>query len=138
MVRAYLRRMAATRKMASIPAGVLRTTHPTWSAHQPVSMRPAHGQHTASTRSAHGQHGTLVGTQYAIHTTLAGMSSMVMKNPAKMNKMPIITSRTTVQKQWRGSFLCFVNLITTMPSRHCGDQPHTVDFILIAQKGAEM
>ena len=29
--------------------------------------------------------------------------------------------------QWRGSFLDFVNLITTMPSRHSGDQAHRVN-----------
>ena len=31
-------------------------------------------------------------------------------------------------KKWRGSFLDFVNLITTVPSRHSGDQVHKVDF----------
>ena len=33
-----------------------------------------------------------------------------------------------IKKKWRGIFLDFVNLITTMPSRHSGDQAHKVDF----------
>ena len=45
-------------------------------------------------------------------------------------------SRRT-SKRWRGIFLDFVNLITTMPSRHSGDQVHKVDFFPIGQKGAE-
>ena len=40
--------------------------------------------------------------------------------------------------KWRGIFLDFVNLITTMPSRHSGDQVHKVDFSPIAPKGAGM
>ena len=36
-------------------------------------------------------------------------------------------------KTWRGIFLDFVNLITTMPSRHIGDQVHKVDFFPIAR-----
>ena len=37
------------------------------------------------------------------------------------------------KKKWRGIFLDFVNLITTMPSRHSGHQVYNVDIFPIAR-----